>query len=432
MLSLLLAVLCLLFLFLPGCGQENDTILMETTPPLDNGERDFAGEIQDSIRDIPSLTDNPVILRLLKSDGGWNQMFESQVNALIQAFTAVCPDVTIQVSTLTDKNQECILEELQVELSEGTGYDLYRLPTRVEAESTPFPDVNIAMRSGYFGDISSYYDADSDLDTAGLVTEVMDAGRVGQVRYTLPLRFDYPVAYVDMDQWLQAGFDSSSFNLGVVELMSESIMLDKSSVSFSGNDNLLNLFPSLLDYDTMNVSLTEVELTEFLTTYQQYRAVGLGSAGGVATFAMFFHGDHWAARNACVGQGSLAYCLSEASIAQALDINLGMFPITGATGEIAADVTYFGAVGSACAYPEVTYEFLRLLLLPQIQWEEMVPEDAAAEVMYTASGYPVRALDSASTLYRNYFEQQSAHQDLLLDDLSPDEIAGMDQLAQAR
>lgn len=433
MLSLLLAALLLLLMVLPGCRQESEIILPDPAVTEDDGEWGSSGEVSIAVRENAFSCDAPIILRLLVSSADFNEAFVEQVDALIQAYNAVYPDVTIKVTNLTSHNRENVMKKLQAELAEGKGYDLYLLPTQVETESNPFPDVNIAMRSGYFADISMFYDPDTALDTAGLVTEVMDAGLVGSARYTLPLRYDYPVTYVDLEQWYLAGFDAHSLDGGIVELMNQAMSLDTSCAMPWYNGDCLNLFPSVLDYDTREVLLTEAELTEFLSCCRQYAKLGLNWGISATGLKMFFQGDSWAQRGLLSGHGSLAYCLTETAIAKVLDMDLGMFPITGATGEIVADVTFYGAVGSACAHPAAAYELLRLFLLPQVQWEEMVnpeePIDAAMLTNFTMSGYPVRTAGSASTLYRTRLELARGYIYYFQEELEPEQIARNEALA---
>lgn len=86
-----------------------------------------------------------------------------------------------------------------------------------------------------------------------------------------------------------------------------------------------------------------------------------------------------------------------------------MIPLAGIGGEQAAYVTYFGAVGAGCAHPKEAYDFLRLFLTAEAQYESGRPskEDAIANLLgqppifneLIEEGWPVRAVGSVPEVW---------------------------------
>lgn len=71
-------------------------------------------------------------------------------------------------------------------------------------------------------------------------------------------------------------------------------------------------------------------------------------------------------------------------------------------GDLIADVTYFGAVGASCRHPELAYEFLRLFLSEDAQWEVNRSRSTQGfQAGLIAAGWPVRAEGAAEYLWQN-------------------------------
>ena len=124
----------------------------------------------------------------------------SLVEKLIDTFQSDHPELQVELQVIptyyfqSDKDKrDAVLQEIRTAMAEGNGPDVFLLPAAQKNGEPLFVDVNLAMRDGVFADISTYYDADTELDKEGLVTAVMDAGMVDGARYVLPLRYDMPV-----------------------------------------------------------------------------------------------------------------------------------------------------------------------------------------------------------------------------------------------
>ena len=108
-------------------------------------------------------------------------------------------------------------------MEQGTGPDLYFLPTRNVVEKpfgTPvkieplFKSVPTAMKDGAFCDFSLLYDRDKTMNPADFQQVVLDAGCIGERRYVLPLCFSMNAFYFVSDD--TSGYRS---DMTVLEVM---------------------------------------------------------------------------------------------------------------------------------------------------------------------------------------------------------------------
>lgn len=124
-----------------------------------------------------------------------------------------------------------------------------------------------------------------------------------------------------------------------------------------------------------------------------------------ASIPLFCEGEHWLLDGHAMYVSDASTGILEAVTAKAMEVELEMYPLTGADGEVVADIRYYGAVNANCAYPDVAYEFLRRLLLKETQWERNVSQTKLTlSIGMLAYGYPVRQIDAVPALYETYFE----------------------------
>lgn len=138
--------------------------------------------------------------------GGLNYVLQDAVNAFSQSHAGVT--LELEILPYDESEREARLETLRREMEQGTGPDLYFLPTRNVVEKpfgTPvkieplFKSVPTAMKDGAFYDFSSLYDRDETLNPADFQQVVLDAGCVGEQRYVLPLCFSMNAFYFISD-----------------------------------------------------------------------------------------------------------------------------------------------------------------------------------------------------------------------------------------
>ena len=339
-----------------------------------------------------------------------------QAAILIEDFCAEHTNVTINLDILPteEKERAIYLEKLYVLMESGNGPDIFLLPTSdiltldypqqyTYRRVTPlFSDVNLAMRQGYFMDISEYYDEDISLNKDSLIGEVMDAGLVGNFRYALPLRYNAPVMYIDEDTLTEYGIDINVLNSGIVDWMKYIIETGDPLLACSAEYISLNAFSNLINYDLSEISLEEGTVEQYLQLLQHISSlVGVEIGHRNRADIMAYICNMQTLYPAQIG--SLENALDFVAITQAEGISLGMYPLRSAEGDWIATIRYYAAIGANCASPELAYSFIRMFLSEECQWEEnrLSPANEQYNGLLERS-WPVRAKGSVAPLWNNY------------------------------
>lgn len=368
---------------------------------------------------IDVTEDNTIYLWVLTEETVWDKM-NYQAEYLITQFKRSHDDVEIELDILPTEQEEraTYLEGLRTQIMAGGGPDIYLLPTSdtlqiqegimlLSKKVEPlFTDVGMAMHNGLFLDISEYYDRDTSLEKDRLVTAVMDAGIVGDARYVLPLRYDIPVVFADTKKLEASGMDLNAITSGILGLYEEAIKTGDQLWACGAECTVseFSLFPNVIDYQNGEVTLSEEDLSGFLQLHQSIKSL-VGSKfwhrGGIG-INDYIHLD--VSREMFefpMHVGTLTNALDYAAIAKAEETELTMFPLRGTDGSLTADITYFGAVGSGCAHPELAYEYLRMFLLEESQWGESRPDEDPATVTsgLVGPGWPVLTDGSVEPLW---------------------------------
>lgn len=394
----ILACLLMLLIVLPGCRQdlssENTTLENITSPEMK----------------APVTYDESITLRVLTDDdliatSPWDEQLET----IIQEFESANELVEIVLEILPqkpDKRAEA-LERIAAEIKEGNGPDIYLLPT-FSPLAHLFGDVNAAMRDGYFADIHNYYDMDMDLRADRLNAAVMEAGTVGECRYVLPLRYDFPVAYVNLNAMQKRNLGTDLFSDGAVGMMDMLAWFEDAELAGHADIGMhqfgFHFFPDLLDYDNRSVLLSQDTVVDLLDSYIPFKQLA-SSATTVAYDDSYYHawsnGEHWLQKEIPIHVESVSAALRNAAVAKAEGIALEMYPLTGADGSLVAEVSYYGAVGKDCPYPEAAYQFLRAFLTEESQWEQNITDIASLENSL-GYGYCVRNIGSAEHIFQRH------------------------------
>ena len=389
--------------------------------------------------------DGPITLRILSNanpNGTYGMDYE--IKRLIKQYQADHENVTIELESLpaSGEERETRLEQLRTEIMAGQGPDIYLITPYMVEQIAPyayqtvideglFPDVQQAMYNGLFYDVSALYDADDELDTEGLISGVMDAGVADGARYLLPLRYEYPVVYADKERLAQSGMDVEAMKSDWNGFYSEVLKQDDTGW-FDGASGVTMLslnplwhFPSLIDYKDGTVLLTAEELVEYtrqcweLLSRGKRIAIGGPSAGMYVWQGGWFplsspeledgEEDPYADMRGPLVVGGLTHAVDFIAIAQVEGVEIEMFPLRCADGSLMADIEWWGAVGAGSGHPQAAYDFLRLLLLPESQWELKRPlgtKNHSASGLF-ASGWPVRAVGSVEPLWTELSAQLS-------------------------
>jgi len=383
--------------------------------------------------------DGPVTLRIVtegigQTEDGWaTPRGIDQISQLVLNFRKAHENVDVVLEQIPFSGEARLakLEQLRTELMAGKGPDVLILPggsvltdEMGTIKEGLIPDVEMAMRNGMFADITEFYDADTELDKEGLNTKVLDAGVVDGARYVLPLRYDFPVACVNMDAFSQTGLSTDIFDGTVMTFMEAAIQTDSTFAdSMLMDPNMLfleNLLPKAVDYDAQQVLLTKEQLINFVQTYWTYfqkcsRSDGYPQHTWLGTFGKpeLDTGMEPPWYNSWINMGywmcvePLDRTIHAVARAKSVEAELQMFPIRAADGKLTADVTVYAAISAGCKNPEIAYDFLRQLLLEGFQWEQNT-DVRSSGAYFAAQGWPVRTKDSVATLAFSVSEQVGA------------------------
>lgn len=383
----------------------------------------------------------PVTLRVLTEKSTSDGM-NYQAEEIAKQFMETHDGVTVQLEFLPIEKEErtLFLYQMRSEIMAGGGPDVYLLPSGDSLfldYSTPalftsgltktltveplFPDVRLAMINGIFQDINTYYINDSSLQKQALNHAVMEAGVLDGQRYVLPLRYNLPVL-------MQSSDDTR------VDVTEQTSILDLAELAVSTGDTALALvlempddfscFPALLDHRRGAVLVSQSDLSRYLTLYQQICALRTeqyhvletqiydriyGSSQTInkpsldewlrtelrgplsfqcdaSSFSAFYF--YWKTQGFPIYIGDIGCALHNAAIDHFLGQASDLQPLCAEGGTVAAEVTYFGAVGASCDTPALAYEFLREFLTEEAQWDGLRPRTDYSQINDTFRSPP--------------------------------------------
>lgn len=370
-----------------------------------------------------------IVLRIVTESTTVDGM-KSQILEMISVFEAAHENINLVLEVLPSEGlaRQKAVSQIYVDIANGYGPDIYLMPNgstvpvatgayTTGTASPLFADVNEHMHKGTFADISEYYNADDALGKEDLLKGVMEAGMVGDARYVLPLRYSIPVIYADLDALEETILTEELLNQGIWNILQH--LLSKHDYSLAvcvdpvplHSRFLFNFFSEIIDYETCTLKLNNLRLYQYMrnantihqAAQQEEKAPSAPHVGSYIST-----GDYFAVDGFPLTLGKLESALDAAAIAKSLEIDLAMIPLKGVDGDLVADVTYFGAVGSSCTHPELAYEFLRLFLSEDCQWELNRPRSTQGfQPGLIAAGWPVRAKDAAPYLWQNLAFQLS-------------------------
>lgn len=342
-----------------------------------------------------------------------------QIRTAISNFESEHPDILIQLDILpTDSgDRTTYISKIYNLISDGGGPDIYVLPTDsvIPIEQPQkytyvgiepfFHDVNQAMRDGYFLDINKWYLFDIGLDKGQLNSTVMDAGVIDGSRYVLPLRYDAPILYIWDDYFhkYRVNIDAASTNID--DLMQFAIENNDSILACGSEYISMQAFTDIIDYDTNDVTLNCDTLVYYLQLQQQLQTI-IGdnykhrSSADLSTYVSGL----WT--QSPVQINTLGNALAYTAIANAENQQLTALPLRSIDGEYIATVKYYTAISANCKNPDIAYNFIRILLQSDYQWElnRKKPESSQYNGIINRS-WPVRYKNSVEPLWSNYRNQ---------------------------
>lgn len=345
-----------------------------------------------------------------------------QLKNMIEQFSNSHPNISFKVDVLpTDKiEREQYINELYALMESGKGPDIFLLPTsdllvldhprmytylRVKPL---FPDVNVAMRKGYFMDISDLYNADTTLGKTSLNTVVMNAGIVDNKRYTLPLRYDAPIIYIWGDSFNENGIDISRLDGGIISWMEYVIEKGDPLLACGGEYGSIQVFSNINDYEKERIVLTHNDIEQYLKLYQQIQTL-IGTEYNHRTSAILstYMSGNWTKFPVQINM--LGRSLNYVAISEVEQDPISMYPLRTVDGDWVGVIKYYAAIGGNCNNSDLAYEFIRKFLLEESQWEKnrLKPETEQYPGLLVDS-FPVRINGSVEPLWNNLKMQQIA------------------------
>lgn len=89
-------------------------------------------------------------------------------------------------------------------------------------------------------------------------------------------------------------------------------------------------------------------------------------------------------------------------------------PLYSMEGTVIANVTYYAAVSASCPVPELAYQYLRMFLSEDVQWESARRQPGRTQYQGLLEGsWPVRTTGSTAALWENYLNQLNGGTKLL-------------------
>lgn len=365
-------------------------------------------------KELFNPSDEPITLWIVTEEttaDGMNHQAKTLINQFYDKYKNV--QINLEILPIEEPERSERLNTIISLINKGQGPDVYLLPTTdILTVEKPqkytsirvkplFPDVNVTMRQGVFLDVSEMYMSDDTLGKEHLNSTIMDAGIVNNAQYVLPLRFDIPVVYV-WENAIQNQEDiQEAINGGITSWMQYVIDQEDSVLACGAEYNSLHIFSNPIDYEQKKVSLSPLVMEAYLKEYQAVQSL-IGteykhrSAASLDTYVI----DRWDRFPVQIGR--LARSLVYAAIASAEDEKLTMYPLRTVEGDCMATVKYYTAIGADCEHPELAYEFCRLFLLEDSQWEKsrLKPESEQYFSLIEDS-WPVRSAGSTAPLWDN-------------------------------
>jgi len=361
-----------------------------------------------------------IVLRVLTDEApgaGYMMTMEKAISKVINDFEAKHENVVIELEYLPadEAARTKALAQVLDEIVDGNGPDVFLLSAgEITSNESRMLDVTLEPLSskmpvflarGIFADLAEYYDADTSLNKDALIHGVMDAGMVNDARYVIPLRYNFPVAYVDMAKFAETGLSTDIFSTGGVSMIRA---LAEKEVAVSVEHGSAVLASLVADS-----SFAEGKLRDQLAQYQALLPY-LGSDGLETNLSRFvsLNGEpevdfYWGNDGYCMQISTLETAIDQTVIAQAVGMDLGMFPVSNLHGAVVADITFYGAVNADCAHADLAYAFISGFLSEDVQWEKnLTANGVPLGSLLMADGYPVLRTGSVEALFDNMNRNQ--------------------------
>lgn len=354
---------------------------------------------------------------------------------IVDEFTDTHENVKVELTflPLDEDEREITMQKIRTELMAGDGSYVFLLPAGSVAKmeytidyehpmEPLFADVHQVMENRVFADLSAYYDNDTALKTEELKQDIMDAGVYDSCRYVLPIGWTMPVVAVDWKRVKELGIEESVFSGSMLDIYNAAIeagdaapLLEILNPPNHSAADIACAFPNLFDYENDTLLLTEEEALQYYTMYNEvmearkpylsvYRPSEDPSSWLFFTEELVTYVNSPSARFCLNGDNAFARCsLCHAAevlaIGKVEGLDFSLLPMPSIDGSTVAEITYFGAVSAGCEHPEEAYEFLRMFLTPEVQFQKTL-SSGATHLRIDDCAWPVRVTGSVDGKYR--------------------------------
>ena len=354
-----------------------------------------------------------VVTEEIEGVAGLNRDFTDALFGAVGNFRMTHRDIKVDLEILpTDKEERQIrLQKLRTDLMAGKGPDVFLLPSGMVRgggglRDPLFANVEMAMRNLYFTDLSEYYDADEDLKREELQQDIMDAGVLDGARYVLPLGFNMPVVCYVPDRLEGAGLTEEELRAPLGEFLGAALESGNVYNEWFASvlpDTTLCLFQPLFDFETGRLLLDREAV--YAVSRQKWQLQKEGAeydwpARHTLNLESYMESKRW---KFLLQANSVAFVLEELSDAADMlgmgkneDVDVKVTPMRTMGGEVAAEVTYYGAVSANSNYPAEAYEFLRTFLSAGVQHQKGLG-GAPTRLKNSDTAWPVRVAGSVNT-----------------------------------
>jgi ABC-type glycerol-3-phosphate transport system substrate-binding protein len=194
-----------------------------------------------------------------------------------------------------------------------------------------------------------------------------------------------------------------------------------------------DVFPDLIDYSSETVFLSATDVAAYMRKVQmlhsfagQLPADASNSFFDNSMLAYIGSGRNWYTSGFPIHVTTLNLAFEYAAIAKSENSSLEMFPLRAYDGSVNANVTYWGAVGAGSEHADLAYDFLRLFLQEEVQWEGIrkdanrlinTPDwklnrtDIYISWGLVTNGWPVRSVDSVEHIWQAYNKNINTYDD---------------------
>ena len=256
--------------------------------------------------------------------------------------------VTIEILSSDKQERAGQLQELRTEIMAGKGPDLYLLETQNEAvfetdrKEPLFGNVNKAIESGFFDDLTEYMKEDEFWKNNSLSEVFLKPGQMKEEQYVLPLSCTYYVLVGMADEEIELG---------------DSIGEWMDTIRFSGNQALKEDC-TIMYFQAARMMQPAIDYNEKQVVFEKEKWVSW-----ILEDVIPYREEVWSMEHTAEEQYYLWQVLQVVNEIEMTNARYHVCEsVPGLKGEYKASIESWGAVGRSSEYKQNAYDFLMLFL----------------------------------------------------------------------